>query len=238
MRSLARWCPSWAPVRGRRRNARNPPERGPPAPRSDMMCTRCGGPHLPRSRRTSRGGARSGSTTRPTERDHEGGVGVASRRRPSPAAINRASTWGHAGGRVRPRSSRARRHRTSAPRRARTCPPPRRAPSRAKAERGPDPNWGSEPVRPAVLLVGDTGIEPVTSSVSGKRATAAPIAQAADVPSGPSTPRWRRDSNPCTRLCRPLPRLSATPPLSVHRAGPTASERTTGFEPATLTLAR
>ena len=28
----------------------------------------------------------------------------------------------------------------------------------------------------AVLLVGDTGIEPVTSSVSGKRATAAPIA--------------------------------------------------------------
>ena len=28
------------------------------------------------------------------------------------------------------------------------------------------------------MLVGDTGIEPVTSSVSGKRATAAPIAQA------------------------------------------------------------
>jgi hypothetical protein len=27
------------------------------------------------------------------------------------------------------------------------------------------------------LVVGDTGIEPVTSSVSGKRATAAPIAQ-------------------------------------------------------------
>ena len=24
--------------------------------------------------------------------------------------------------------------------------------------------------------------------------------------------RWRRDLNPCTRLCRPLPRLSATPP--------------------------
>ena len=24
--------------------------------------------------------------------------------------------------------------------------------------------------------------------------------------------RWRRDSNPCRRLCRPLPRLSATPP--------------------------
>ena len=26
--------------------------------------------------------------------------------------------------------------------------------------------------------------------------------------------RWRRDLNPCTRLCRPLPRLSATPPES------------------------
>ncbi len=27
--------------------------------------------------------------------------------------------------------------------------------------------------------------------------------------------RWRRDSNPCTRLCRPLPRLSATPPSTL-----------------------
>ncbi len=25
--------------------------------------------------------------------------------------------------------------------------------------------------------------------------------------------RWRRDSNPCTRICSPLPRLSATPPV-------------------------
>ena len=62
-------------------------------------------------------------------------------------------------------------------------------------------------------VVGDTGIEPVTSSVSGKRAPAAPIAHA----------RWVRDSNPCTRLCRPLPRLSANPPcepkqLSILRA--------------------
>ena len=55
--------------------------------------------------------------------------------------------------------------------------------------------------------VGDTGIEPVTSSVSGKRATAAPIAQ-----SIMKLWRWRRDLNPCGRLCRPLPRLSATPP--------------------------
>src|SRR5215217_5051754 len=30
---------------------------------------------------------------------------------------------------------------------------------------------------PGLVVVGDTGIEPVTSSVSGKRATAAPIAQ-------------------------------------------------------------
>src|SRR5699024_4700377 len=52
-------------------------------------------------------------------------------------------------------------------------------------------------------VVGDTGFEPVTSSVSRKRATAAPIARAA---------RWVRDSNPCIRLCRPLPRLSANPP--------------------------
>ena len=26
------------------------------------------------------------------------------------------------------------------------------------------------------------------------------------------SPRWVRDSNPCIRLCRPLPRLSANPP--------------------------
>ncbi len=56
--------------------------------------------------------------------------------------------------------------------------------------------------RGGLCVVGDTGIEPVTSSVSGKRATAAPIAHA----------RWVRDSNPCIRLCRPLPRLSANPP--------------------------
>ena len=31
--------------------------------------------------------------------------------------------------------------------------------------------------QPDYLFVGDTGIEPMTSSVSGKRATAAPIAQ-------------------------------------------------------------
>ena len=66
-------------------------------------------------------------------------------------------------------------------------------------------------------MVGDTGIEPVTSSVSGKRATAAPIALDRRPPGRPSSmvgraPRWRRDSNPRRRLCRPLPNHSATPP--------------------------
>ena len=84
-----------------------------------------------------------------------------------------------------------------------------------------------------IAFVDDTGIEPVTSSVSGKRATAAPIVQGNLL----GFSRWRRDSNPCTRLCRPLPRLSATPPLR-KLACRTLSERTTGFEPATSTLAR
>ncbi len=61
---------------------------------------------------------------------------------------------------------------------------------------------------PAIwCVVGDTGFEPVTSSVSGKRATAAPIAQAVEL-----CQRWVRDLNPCTRICSPLPRLSANPP--------------------------
>ena len=62
-------------------------------------------------------------------------------------------------------------------------------------------------------LVGDTGIEPVTSSVSRKRAS-----PCANRPRGLSPSlrdsRWRRDSNPCKRICSPLPRLSATPPNS------------------------
>ena len=39
------------------------------------------------------------------------------------------------------------------------------------------PQPGGEELRPAVMLVGDTGFEPVTSSVSRKRATTAPIAR-------------------------------------------------------------
>ena len=34
--------------------------------------------------------------------------------------------------------------------------------------------------------------------------------------------RWVRDSNPCTRLCRPLPRLSANPPGDAHASYGTA----------------
>ncbi len=63
---------------------------------------------------------------------------------------------------------------------------------------------------PAMNVVRDTGIEPVTSSVSGKRSPAELIARVETVPW-----RWRRESNPCARLCRPLPHHSATPPLGL-----------------------
>ena len=46
----------------------------------------------------------------------------------------------------------------------------------------------------------------MTSSVSGKRSPAELIAPVW---------RWRRESNPCARLCRPLPHHSATPPLGL-----------------------
>src|SRR3954470_15403578 len=81
-----------------------------------------------------------------------------------------------------------------------------------------------------VSLVGDTGFEPVTSSVSRKRATTAPIARERVLLS-----RWVRDLNPCTRICSPLPRLSANPPVDGLE---TRSERTTRLELATSTLAR
>jgi hypothetical protein len=55
-------------------------------------------------------------------------------------------------------------------------------------------------------LVRGTGIEPATSSVSGKRSPAELTAP------GSKNWRWRRESNPCARLCRPLPHHSATPP--------------------------
>lgn len=48
----------------------------------------------------------------------------------------------------------------------------------------------------------------MTSSVSGKRSPAELIAPDHSL-------RWRRESNPCARLCRPLPHHSATPPLGL-----------------------
>src|SRR5699024_3939789 len=64
-----------------------------------------------------------------------------------------------------------------------------------------------------------------TSSVAGKRATAALIAPVKAVQ---LSARWRRDSNPCKRLCRPVPSLSATPPWgeSNPRAGTRRIPRT------------
>ena len=94
-------------------------------------------------------------------------------------------------------------------------------------------------------MVVDTGLEPVTSSMSRKRASQ--LRQSTVVKRmfsyslagyslvGYSLVRWRRDLNPCTGICSPLPRLSATPPGSPNVS---SSERMTGFEPATLTLAR
>ena len=88
---------------------------------------------------------------------------------------------------------------------------------------------------PGLHRVGDTGLEPVTSSVSRKRASQpAPIARGRAVLLScrsvvllavriSRVARWRRDLNPCTRLCRPLPRLSATPPQQA--VGPVSSGR-------------
>ncbi len=82
--------------------------------------------------------------------------------------------------------------------------------------------------------MGDTGIEPATSSVSGKRATAAPIAH---VSGGGDGIRTRVDGF-AGRCLASRPR---------HRRGTTTSgsagllnslERMTRFELATLTLAR
>ena len=60
-------------------------------------------------------------------------------------------------------------------------------------------------------MVRGTGIEPATSSVSGKRSPAELTAP------GSRNWRWRRESNPCARLCRPLPHHSATPPRGLMR---------------------
>src|SRR5882672_5940518 len=85
------------------------------------------------------------------------------------------------------------------------------------------------------FLVGDTGIEPVTSSVSRKRSPTELIAPRGG---GGNRTRVQGFAGPCLSH-------SATPPYSIGGRDPEVrqgtrapSERTTGFEPATLTLAR
>ena len=83
------------------------------------------------------------------------------------------------------------------------------------------------------MLVGDTGIEPVTSSVSRKRAPAAPIAlgyNLAEVETGfePVYTALQAVASPLGHSTEPDPHVTCEG----------LSERTTGFEPATLTLAR
>jgi hypothetical protein len=82
-------------------------------------------------------------------------------------------------------------------------------------------------------LVGDTGFEPVTSSVSRKRATAAPIARGVLL--------WC-----CTEVETGFEPVYAALQAAASPLGHStvegkwifASERTTGLEPATSTLAR
>ena len=80
------------------------------------------------------------------------------------------------------------------------------------------------------MLVRDTGIEPVTSSVSGKCSPAELIALG-DFFGGGDGNRTRVHG-----FCRPLPHHSATPPLGQIFVTPIRADD--GFEPATLTLAR
>ena len=98
-----------------------------------------------------------------------------------------------------------------------------------KNQRGHAPRWDM-----ASELVGDTGIEPVTSSVSRKRAPAAPIAlgiaTSCEVETGfePVYTALQAVASPLGHSTEPAPHVSCEG----------LSERTTGFEPATLTLAR
>lgn len=98
---------------------------------------------------------------------------------------------------------------------------------------------------PVCSMVGDTGIEPVTSSVSGKRATAAPIAHGVAGLIVTSAVNLRRHYEVATGfepVCTAL--QAAASPLGHATVGATLHyrrvvlERMTRFELATLTLAR
>ena len=97
-------------------------------------------------------------------------------------------------------------------------------------------------------LVGDTGIEPVTSSVSGKRATAAPIAhfwgatngcvaklECYEVATG-FEPVWTALQAAASPLGHAT--IVGSPPVLPKLACSVSLERMTRFELATLTLAR
>ena len=44
--------------------------------------------------------------------------------------------------------------------------------------------------------------------------------------------RWRRESNPCARLCRPLPHHSATPPQGLMPLAPSSGRRDSNPRPS------
>lgn len=80
---------------------------------------------------------------------------------------------------------------------------------------------------PAKTVVRDTGIEPVTSSVSGKRSPAELIARVfMEVETG------------IEPVCTALQAVASPLGHSTARDDCPPFERMTGFEPATLTLAR
>src|SRR3954451_19941669 len=62
----------------------------------------------------------------------------------------------------------------------------------------------------------DIGLHPITVEVGGGGRSATLLESASDQA---NRPRWRRDLNPCTRICSPLPRLSATPPGNLLPTG-------------------
>ena len=82
------------------------------------------------------------------------------------------------------------------------------------------------------MLVGDTGFEPVTSSVSRKRATAAPIAP---VRLGC---RWMSEVETGFEPVYAALQAAASPLGHSTVKAVKPSERMTGLEPATSTLAR
>ena len=115
---------------------------------------------------------------------------------------------------------------STGPQRARAAPQP--SPSSWRRSGPPDPGAPGPGREGTWDLVGASGFEPLTSSVSGKRSTPELSARAAHSRTATSLPKDRRpraaaasrrgaELNRCTRLCRPLPNHSATPPERAAR---------------------